>query len=240
MAENPTGTAEGNKPTAKAAGKEAPAAAPQVDYNAILDSIPDNVLRSHRRINGYAGEIAQRERHNIEAESRTKADREAEERLIREAEENPFEFTQKWLKGKAAERAQLEIDQVKKGAQAALFERVANSYAALPEWRNLTPDEFARVQRAVAGKSDEELVAAFNVAALDVLADRRANTRAEQHYSDRLEAEVQARLTEAQAARLRGERAPDMSAPVSAVGNFDPRNLSPEEFDRWYKQTFGV
>ena len=241
MPDNATGTAQGKESTAsKAADKPAAAAAPEVDYDAILDTIPDHVLTRHRRINGYAGTIAERERQRIATEENARAQREAEERMIREAEENPFEFTQKWLKGKAQEKAQLELNQVKTRAQAALFEKVANSYAALPEWRSLTPDEFARVQRAVAGKADEELVAAFNVAALDVLAERRASSLADRYNRDRLEAEVQARLTEAQAARLRGERGPDMSAPISAVGNFDPRNLSPDEFDRWYKQTFGV
>ena len=234
----PDESTEGQQATVETATQQAEPK--PVDYNAVLDQIPDDVLTRHARISGVVGKhaqrLAERERTRLEQEARDRALRDKEAELLKLAQENPFEFSQRYLKDYETSRAQLEIQGLRTNVQKDLFERVASSYAAHPEWRELTPDEFSRVQQAVAGKSDEELVAAFNVAALDVLAERRASKRAEASLKDRMSAEVEAQVQQRLAERLGSERAPDMTAPSSAIGRFDPRNLSDEDFDRWYKQ----
>lgn len=229
----------------EAAAQPAPAAAPEVDYAALLDQVPEDVLRTHRRFNGIVGSHAQRlaeqDRQRIAHEEYQRAEREKQAQLEREAEENPFAFSQKWLKGRAEERAKLELAELRTKAQQALFEKIAQAYAALPEWQQLTPEEFARVQQQVAGKSDDELVAAFNVAALDVLAERRANGRAERLARERLSAEVEAQVQQRLAERLRGEPVPDMTAPTSANGLSDVsaiRGMDDKEFDRFWNSRF--
>ena len=239
MTETPS-TATG--PTASPEAAETPAAT-EVDYNALLDQIPDDVLTRHRRFNGIVGSHAQRlaehERIRIKEEERIAAETAERERLRKLAAENPFQFSQEWLGDEARKTAELELSQLRTKTQQALFERIAQSYSALPEWQNLTPDEFAKVQQQVAGKSDDELVAAFNVAALDVLAERRATSRAERAVKDRLAAERAAWEQEMQARRLRGEPVPDMSAPVSANGVNDAqaiRGMSDAEFNAFYER----
>ena len=246
MPEEPTpATAAEGQATAQAAAQPTEAAAPQVDYNALLDQIPDDVIRSHRRINGYAGSMAQRmaeaERQRIAQEEYQRAQAAREAELMREAEENPFAFSQKWLKGKAEERAKLELSELRTKTQTQLFEKIASSYAALPEWQQLTPDEFARVSQAVAGKSDDDLVAAFNVAALDVISSRRAQSQGERIARERLKDEVEAQVQQRLAERLRGERPPDLMAPVNVAGISDAsaiRQMSDAEFDAFYNSRF--
>lgn len=246
MTETPsTATVGEGQATAPAAAESEPAAAPEVDYNALLDQIPDDVLTRHRRFNGIVGSHAQRlaeqERQRIAKEEYQRAEQAKMAELEREAADNPFAFSQKWLGERAKERAQLEVAELRNRAQTQLFEKIANSYSALPDWQQLTPDEFARVQQQVAGKSDDDLVAAFNVAALDVLAKRRASTYAESAVKERLAKEREAWEQEAQARRLRGEVTPDMSAPASANGLSDSqaiRGMSDVDFDRFYNQRF--
>ena len=92
-----------NPPATAATGSEpaAPAAAPEVDYNAFLDSVPEDVLLRHRRVNGMVGSTAQRlterQRAQMESEAQAKAIRDQEQAMIEEAQSNPFSFSQKWL-----------------------------------------------------------------------------------------------------------------------------------------------
>lgn len=229
-------------PTAPEGAADQPAAT-EVDYNALLDQVPDDVLTRHRRFNGIVGSHAQRlaeqERERIKREEFTRAQQAKVEELEREAAENPFAFSQKWLGERAKEKAQLEVAELRSRAQKDLFEKVANSYSALPEWQQLTPEQFARVQQQVAGKSDDELVAAFNVAALDVLAEQRASSRADRVVKDRLAKEREAWEQEMNARRLRGEVVPDMGAPTSANGVRDVsaiRGMTDAEFNAFYER----
>lgn len=237
------GAGQATAPSEAAASADTQAAAPEVDYAAMLDQIPEDVLRAHRRFNGLVGSHAQRlaeqDRQRIAQEEFERAKQEKEAELARLAEENPFEFSQRYLKDKAKERVELELRDLRTKAQTQLFEKIANSYSALPEWQQLSPDEFAKIQQQVAGKSDDELVAAFNVAALDVLAERKASSRAERTVRERLASERAAWEQEAQARRLRGETIPDMSAPASANGVSDVqaiRGMSDADFNRYYEQ----
>lgn len=220
----------------------APEPAP-VDYNALLDQIPDDVLTKHRRFNGIVGSHAQRlaeqERQRIQREEYDRAEQAAKDRMRKLAAENPFQFSQEWLGEDARKSAELEISELRTKAQTQLFERIAQSYSALPEWQQLTPDEFARVQQKVQGKSDEDLVASFNEAALDVLADRRAQSRASRAVQERLAAERAAWEQEARAAQLRGETVPDMTPSMSAQGLNDVqaiRGMSDAEFNAFYER----
>lgn len=234
-------TAQEQPATSSEAAETSEPAAPAVDYNALLDSVPDDVLRKHSRFNGYAGRMAQqmaeRERERISQEEYQRAERAKLEELEREAEENPFAFSQKWLKGRAEERAKIELAGLRKKTQEDLFAKIGQAYGALPEWQQLSDDEMARVSQAVVGVPEDELVARFNAAALDVVATRRAAARSR----EQIEAEVQARLQQMNADRLRSETAPDMSSPTSAQGLSDAaaiRGMSDKEFEAFYNRTF--
>lgn len=217
--------------------------ASEVDYNALLDSVPDEVLQKHSRFNGYAGRMAQRmaenERQRIQSEEFERARASKEQELLKLAEENPFEFSQRYLKDKGQEKIQAELSEVRRKAQSSLFERVAKSYADLPEWSQLTPDDFQRIQSRVAGKQDEELVATFNSAALDVVAAVRARAQSDKDLKDRLVIEKQAWEQEMVARRMRGEFAPDMGVPLSANAVSDVnaiRSMTDREFQEFYER----
>lgn len=225
------------------AGQDTPAAAERPDYAALLQQIPDDYLAQDRRVNSRVGNIAQRlaaqdsERREREAQEHAKA--EAEARLHKLAEENPFEFSQVYLKEHAASQAHREIEKLRSAEQDSLMNAVGQAYGALPEWREIMsdPDSAQRLAEAVAGRQGGDIVASFNAVALDLVAERRA-----QHApnNEKINAEVEARVQERLAARLRGEAVPQMSAARTMSNSIDPRSMSEADFNRWYKQTFGV
>ncbi len=214
------------------------------DYASLLDNVPEEYLLRHRRVNGLVGShaqrLAERQRESDQAEARVKADREAEDRILKLAEDDPFTFSQHYLQGKAKERQELEMSQLRTNAQKKLFERVGQSYGQLAEWKTLTPEEFAQVSQSVNGVAEDDMLPAFNAAALDMLANKRAASRMDAQFKERLASEVEVALQERLAARMRGDTSPDMSLPSSGVGAFDPRSMSDQDFDRWYKRRFGV
>lgn len=241
MPEEPSAPTAASEQATASAAAPTDTAAPSVDYNALLDQIPEDVLTRHRRFNGYVGSHAQRlaavEQERRAREESEKAVQAKMEELEREAEENPFAFAARWKSDRARERAQLELSELRTNTQRQLFAKIGESYGAIPEWQQLTPDEFAKVQRSVVGASDDELIGRFNAAALDVLADRRA----EQKARERVEAEVEARLQQMRGENLRGETTPSMDRPVSANGISDAsaiRGMSDAEFNAYYQRTF--
>ncbi len=227
---------------------EAPAAEaappPEVeDYGKLLERIPDEVLLRDQRFNNKVGNLLQArlqaERARDDQERADRARAEAEQRLIAEAEANPYEFTQKWLKGKAEETARREFESVQTRARSEILAQVGQSFGVLPDWKELTPAELADVAQSVAGLPEDQLIGAFNAKAIDVIANRRASARAETLARQRLAAEREAWTREQAAQRLNGSPVPNMQAGMTPNTRFDPSKLSDSDFDTWWKQTYG-
>lgn len=240
---DPSATGAGTPATAAtpaAAAPPSPAPA-EPDWTALLDQAPADVLLRHRRVNGMVGEHAQRlatrDRERIEREAAERAQHDAEERLMREAEDNPFEFAQKWRTEKAKENAQKELADLRRNAQADMMRRVGESYGSVAEWRELSPEELAHLGDALAGKGEDDLLPAFNAAALDLVASKRARKQMERELEQRLASEKRAWLTEHEATRLARDDVPDLKG-ASTRGTIDIRNLSDKEFNKLYEQTF--
>lgn len=222
-----------------------PAAAAPTDYATMLSQIPDDVLQSDRRLQSRIGNLGQRfaeqARQQIESEARQRESEAAEARMHRLAEEDPFQFSAQYLKQHAETQAHRQIEGLRRSEQETLMHAVGAAYGQLPEWPEIMADpaNAQRLAQAVAGRtSPADMVASFNATALDIVAERRA-----QHLpgnKDRLDAEVEARVQERLAARLRGETVPEMTAARTISGSLDVRGMTDEQFNRFYKSTFGV
>lgn len=230
--------------TPSATGQPDPAPA-VTDYAAMLSQIPDDVLQSDRRLQSRIGNLGQRfaeqARQQIEADAKQREAQAAEARLRKLAEEDPFSFSQEYLKEHATSQARQEIENLRRGEQETLMQAVGAAYGNLPEWRDIMadPDNAQRLASAVAGRQGADIVASFNATALDLVAERRAQKMPNTAARD---AEIEARVQERLAARLRGETVPEMSA--ARIMNTNSAGLinqmSDAEFDRFYKKTFGV
>lgn len=243
MTETPSSVTANAQRATPAASTEQPAAA-ALDYAALLNEIPADVLRAHPRFLGVAGEYAarltERERARFEAESQRKAQEEAEARLHKLAEEDPFSFSAEYLKQDATKQAHREIERLRQSEQETLMQAVGNAYGALPEWREIMsdPGNANRLAEAVAGRTGADIVAAFNATALDLVAERRASRTADSRVREKLDTEVEALVQERLAARLRGETVPEMSAARTMSVNQAAAilNMSDADFDRWYNR----
>ena len=222
--------------TPSAAGQPPAPAAP--DYASMLAQIPDDVLQSDRRLQSRIGNLGQRfaesARQQIEAEAQRRETAAAEARLLELAEQDPFSFSAKYLKDHATSQARQEVENLRQSEQEALMRAVGTAYGNLPEWRDIMadPDNAQRLAQAVAGRQGADIVAAFNATALDLVAERRS---AKRPIDD---SEIEARVQERLAARLRGETVPDMSA--ARIQNINMASaisrMSDAEFDRFYKE----
>ena len=220
-------------PAQEAAPNGVPAAPSPPAFD--ISKIPDDVLLRDPRFTGLVGRHAKRLADQEDGRRKADAIKAQEAAMIEEARSNPYQFAEKWLGEKSKEVANREFSELADKTQRDILNKLAEAYGAIPEWKELTDQEFGDVASRTAGLSGAELIAAFNAAAFDKVADKRANKRMSTEMTRRLAAEKEAWEREAAAARLKGEVAPDLARP-SGNGRFDPAQLSDEEFNRWYEQ----
>ncbi len=214
----------------------APPTPPQPpDSFELLRGIPDDVLFRDPRFNTLVGRHAKRLADQDTERRTADAIKRQENTMIEEAKSNPYQFAEKWLGSKSEEIAKREFSELTTRTQNEILDKLGLAYGAIPEWKELTQDEFADVAARTAGLEGAELIAAFNMAAFDKIADKRAGKRVNSELSRRLSAEKEAWEREAVAARLRTETPPNMTGP-SGPGRFDPLQLSDEEFNKWYER----
>lgn len=236
--DDPTAAAESTA-SEDAAGQPV-AAEPPVDWEDILNKAPDEVLAKHRRVQGIAGSHAerlfQRRAQDTEHERQQTAASAAREELKRLAQEKPLEFADMFLSHEDAEQARQRVLDMERVTAKNMMEQIGAAYHGLPEWQNLTDTEKAQLREAVSDAPDNDVLPRFNAAALNIVADRRANTR----LTDRLPAEKEAWRKEWEAERLGSEQGPDLRRPSDA-----PRRrlnwaaMDDKDFNSWWKQKYG-
>lgn len=203
-------------------------------------------LRSHPTIAGIAGDIAQTIAANMRREDTERTQRETTERIEQElmqlAEQDPLAFAEKYRTDKTAAKTQREIADLRESIKREHGERLGKAITGIPEFKELTREDVGRLGAAMTGKTDEEVIEAYTVAALDILAEKRVAKRIAAAIAEAVPKEVAAQLKERNAARLKTEKGPDMRRASSAAASneppYDPAVGS--DWNKWYENQFKV
>lgn len=203
----------------------------------LAEAPPEEILR-HSRLGGILGQRAQAAREQGRKEAAEEAERfarlRAQEELDKLAREDPAEFASRYLSNKEQQRIREEQRTVRDGVRKEFAEQIGKTFQNLTEFQQITPEEFGKLQEAVAGKTDEEALVAFNLAATDIVAERRASNRLKEWKEKELAKEREAVRTEEAAKLLKNGDRPDLRR-GSQPAPFDPSKLSDAEFKKWYE-----
>lgn len=212
MAEE-TKTTTATPATATPAAEAESAAAVDPVGEWLAKATPEEILK-HDRVRGILGSRLDVERQRIRQELSEEQDRRAREQaeadLLELAKANPFEFSQRYLTKAEQDRIKRETENLRTSTRAEFAKQLGRGYSALPEWSELTPAEQETLQNAVKGKSDDDALVAFNAAAVDVIADRRATKRQAEFREKDLAKEREAIRQEEAAKRLKASERPSM------------------------------
>jgi hypothetical protein len=199
---------------------------------------PDDILKNDR-IRGIFGSRIAAERDRIERDLGEKSQREAREAAQKElddlAQNDIYEFQRRYLSKRDQDRIATELATVKNSTRSEFAANLGRGYQALPEWQNLTAEEQETLARAVTGKGDDDALVAFNAAALDVIAERRAQAKLTKWTEAQLQKEREAIREEEAAKRLKGSARPAMTRTEAAPTGKGWQDLPPgKEFDAAY------
>lgn len=200
---------------------EAAAAAPHLAW--LETASPDEIARNPR-VAGILGSRLQNEREKIrreihEEQSRA-ASQKAEQDLLTLAQQDPFTFAQTYLSKAEQERIGRETENLKASTRTEFTQQLGRSYQKLPELNDLTPAEKETLHRAIAGKPEGEFLESFNLAMVDIAAERRANAKVAKFRDAELSKEREAIRQEEAAKRLKGSARPTLTrSGAPPVGN---------------------
>lgn len=256
---NPNGNAETTETESQATDQATDAATqpteesakPAVNWDDFLsaEDLPDDVLdrlTKHPKVSGVIGKHAQRQaqqhaetfRQQYEREKAEEAARAAEQELLQQAESDPIAFANRFLKEKDAERVKRELAELHTNARKELSAQAVKALSQLPEWGDMTPEEYQRVlHERVANKPDDEALGAFVTAYSEWLADKRATRRLEAWKREELEKEREA-IRKEELSKLRdGESAPDLARARRFPASDEPDyKANPQAWNDWYER----
>lgn len=184
---------------------EGAAPAPVYDWRKALDEAPAEEIRRHPKFAGIVGSEQQLWRQSWVEQQKAEADaaaRAAAEAALEEmAQRNPVAFADRWLGEKEATKQQERLAGLETNARQAIGKQIGASFHAIPEWGDIAGDaqSLAKLATALQGKSNDEVLTAWNTTAVELVADRRARALAEKLLAERLTAERAAWETEASA-----------------------------------------
>jgi hypothetical protein len=208
-----------------------------------LDEAPVEELRRHRKFAGVIGGEKQRWQQEYEtqraAAEAEKARAAAQAELEALARDNPVAFADKWLGDTEATKARERLSRLEIDARKSVADQIGRSFHSVPEWQEIVadPDAFARITLALQGKADADVLPAFNAAALEAIAERRAAKAAEARIQERIRAERAAWETEARAQGFLATESPSLSRPAKAGRGPTWVDLPPgPDFDREYEK----
>jgi len=212
-------------------------------WQQAIDQAAAEELRKHPKVAGIVGDMVDKAIRNWERtqhERITAAQRQQAERELEEmAQSDPLGFSRRFLSDKEQDRLQRQFQTLRESTREEFARYVGAAYRGVPEWAELTPADYESLARAVAGKGDDEVIAAYNARALEIIADKRAEKRASERHqkwrSSELETEVEARIKERQAQALQRQRAPSVARPAGPGAPFDPTKLDDKAFREWYE-----
>lgn len=238
-------TTEQDAPVQDAPAEDAAETTPQapvIDWRKALDEAPAEELRRHPKFAGIVGSEKQSweqdYRARKQAEDAAAARAQAEEELRELAEKNPVAFADKWLSSEEA-RAQAErVKALEVNARQQVGTAVGAAMQAIPEWEDIAKDPEALVHLATAlqGKTEDAVLPAWNTAAIELVANRRAQRLLEQTLEARIKAERAAWETEAAAQGFRFSDRPDLVR-GGRLATADPEpdfRRQPAEWNAWW------
>lgn len=214
------------------------------DWQRLIEQVDPNEIRKHPRVAGIVGEMvdkAVRKWANDQQERITNAQRaQAEKDLLELAERDPLGFSKRFLTDKEQERLHRQFATVQQQTREEFARRIGRAFQDVPEWKEFTAQDYEALAMAVQGKPDDEIIAAYNAKAAELIADKRAEKRASERYqkwrADELEKEVDARVKDTLAKRLKRDARPDLRPAAGAPAKFDPNKLSDSDFNQWYEK----
>jgi len=223
-------------------GSAAEAVQEAPDWRSLIDRADASELRKHPKIGGIVGQMvdtAMRDwQRNQQETYNRQATEAAREELRRLAKEDPDAFAERFLKDDQREFALAQLQTLRQQETAAMAQRVGRAYASIPGWDRLTTDDHSILARAIQGLPDDEVIAAYNAKALELLAARRvedaANERFEKFKKSELAKEREAIRAEEAAKLLKKEPKPDMTRATRQPPVPDFSRMTDADFERWY------
>ncbi len=219
------------------------APAPAYDWRKALDDAPADEIRRHPKFAGIVGSEQQtwrqtwesQQKAQVEADAKAAAEREVEEL----AERNPVAFADRWLGEKAAAKAREQITNLETNARQAIGRQIGAAFHAIPEWADIAgdADSLAKLATSLQGKSQDEVLTAWNTTAVELVANRRATALAERLIADRLKTERAAWETEAAANGFVTSSRPDLVRGGRASTSDPEPDMWSREWDAWYRRT---
>lgn len=228
--------------TAPENGANATAVLEGSDWRSVIDERDPDEIRRHPKIAGIVGQMVDQAHRSWVNDQEGRVSRQAAENAEREltelAEKDPDAFAARFLSDKQRERALGQIETIRREEAKAMARRVGQAYATIPGWERLTTADHESLAKAIIGKPDDEVVAAYNAKALAILTkyhvEDEASSRVDQWTKTKLEAERKAIREEEAAKLLKAEPRPDMTGALRAPPAVDVSRMSDAEFDKWY------
>ncbi len=210
------------------------------DLQTLLDQADSKYLRTHPKVAGIIGSEIQRsiaaERKKIQDEEGKKAARAAEEQLQQLAESDPVSFAEHWLTDAQRKKIESQLHELRGQTREEFAASIGKGYHELPEWSTLTADDHESLARTLIGKSDDELLPTFNVHALDLLANKRAQRLVDEWKAKELAKERDAIHQEEAAKLLTNTAAPDTSRAKGTPAKVNVQSMSDKEFDDYWEK----
>lgn len=206
----------------------------------LASASPDEIMK-HDRIKGIFGNRLQIERDRIRKDLSDEQDRAAREKaeadLLELARYSPDRFAEKYLTDYEQKRIANDVANMKRDARLDFAKQLGAGYSALPEWKNLTPTQQEQLARSVAGKTDDEAIVSFNAAALDVIAEIRAEAKLSHYRETELPKEREAARQEAAAQRLKQGARPTLTRASVPTEGRGWQDLPPgSDFNKEYER----
>ena len=212
------------------------------DWRPLVEQVDPEELRRHPRVAGIVGQMvdaAMRQWHATQQEETShRATETARLELLKLAREDPDAFAQRYLTDVQKEDVIGQLTRIRQEEAATMARRVGQAFAKIPGWEKLTVDHHAELAAAIRGLSDDEVVAAYNSKALELLmrvgVDGEANTRLAKWKEAELDKERKAIRDEEAAKILKKAAAPDMARSVRQPAIPDFSRMTDDEYNKWY------
>jgi hypothetical protein len=226
-------------PTTEAApGKGEPAAVAVPGWRELIKGVDPKELASDPLIAGIVGSKLDSERKREEAgrvaKARADARAEVDNDLMRLFDENPDTLKEQYPKV-FEHLSQVKLEQKEGESLKKFAARVGRAYSDLPEWNEATPEEKQGLVEALAGVSDEDVIARANSYALDLTARKRADKLYTERHKADMEKERKAWETERAGNDLKASDHPDLTR-GTAGGKVNVSAMSDEEFENYWKK----
>ena len=236
------GQAEATAPAAAQPEAQAPVA-PQADstpdWTRHLETVDPKELRKHPRVAGMIGSEIERaitrERERIQREEGARAAQQAQAELERLAREDPATFSERWLSEYEQNKMRTQMDELRGRTRTEFATLIGQAYHNLPEWADVTPEEHQKLAGAVQGLPDDQVIAAYNAAALDLVANRRASKLLSQWREKELPKERETIRAEERAAALSKTDSPGITRPKGVSQRVDVNAMSDADFDEYWR-----